>query len=67
VLDRPEPYEAHMHRATRTVHESNCWVMRLKAIANPGQQTRRLAMALRPPRETAQTTPSPSRFRPRRG
>jgi len=40
-----------MHRATRTGRDSSWWVMRLKAIANPRRQTRRLAMALRPPRE----------------
>ena len=57
MLDRPEPYEAHMHRATRTVHESNWWVMRLKAIANPGNRrggsrwrSGHLAKRRRPPR-----------------
>jgi hypothetical protein len=60
VLPRPERCAAEMHSCTRTEQEGS-WAMWLKAIANPGDRRGGFAMALRPTRGTAQTTPRPRR------
>ena len=40
MLDRPEACSAQMHQGSRSGQESSSWMMRLKAIANPGDRRR---------------------------